>query len=215
MRDANSSGLERERQLLAAHDRVREVDLVGDRQVGPVGHVLHPPVLADDLHGRGQRERAREGVLPLEAGGVKEAHEGEGRAVEDRDLGALDLDEAVVQADAGGGRQGVLHGADRDLALLEGGRQVEARGGVQPGRDRAVRMLPPKEDEAIVGGRRMEMRAHRVPRMEAHAVDGDCRFERRLLAHASIYGARSLAVLMPGYLESGDDPAGAEVSLYS
>ena len=186
-RDARGEllGAQGERQLLAADDRVGKVDLVGDRQAGTVGDVLDVAVFAGDLHGARKSQRPGQGVLPLEPGGVKEPDEGQRRAVDDRDLGALDLDQAVVETDAGGRRQRVLDGPDRDVAPLQGRRQVEARCRLQPRRDRAVRMLAPQEDQAVIGRRRVEMRPHRMAGVEADAVDGDRSLECRLLAHAS------------------------------
>ena len=93
-------GPEREGQLLAAHDRMRKVDLVGDGQSGSVRLVEHAAVVADDLDRLVELDRPDDGVLPLESGGVEQAHEGKGRAVDDRDFRTVDLDEAVVEAQA-------------------------------------------------------------------------------------------------------------------
>ena len=115
---------------------------------------------------------------------MEEADEGERRAVQDRDLGPLDLDQAIVQADAGGGGEHVLDRADRDAVVLERGGVVERRGGVEPGGNRTVRMVQPHEDEAVIDGRRTEMRLGWMARVQADALDGDCGSQCRLLSHA-------------------------------
>src|SRR6266851_38292 len=58
-------GPDRHGQLLPSDDRVREVDLVGDRQAGPVGLEGEAAVSADDFDAMLEREGERGRILSL------------------------------------------------------------------------------------------------------------------------------------------------------
>ncbi len=185
MREANSSGLKTKRQLLAAHDRVREVDLVGDREGGTVRLVDHPAVFPRDLdRAPTARSGPRAASWRSKPGGVEEAHEGEGGPVQDRDLGPFDLDEAVVQADTRRRRQDVLDGADRDSVVLEGRRVVEGGGRFEAGGDGAVGVVHAQENEPVVDRRGTEVGLGGMPRVQADSLDRDRGSQCRLLSHA-------------------------------
>ncbi len=184
MRDANSSGLKTKVSSCRPDDRMGEVDLVGDRQGRAVRLVEHPPVPARDLDGSGSTIGCDERVLALEAGGVEEAHEGQGGAVQDRNLGPLDLDQAVVQADAGGRREHVLDGPDRDAVVLEGRGVVEGGGRFEARGHGPIRVVHAQEDEAVIDRRRPEMGLGGMTRVQADPLDGDRRSQCRLLSHA-------------------------------
>src|SRR6266545_3672991 len=171
---------DRHRQALAADDRVRKIDLVGNGQSGPVRLERHAAVAANDLDRAREREGAHPRRLSLEAGGVEEAHEGERRAIQDRDLRSFDLDQAVVQALAGRRGKRVLHRPDGDTArgnrrgIVEGRCGCEPRGNSRPG------MIESHEDESMVRWGRSEMRAHGMAGMKSDPLDRNCGAQSRL-----------------------------------
>ena len=177
-RDARGEllGPEREGQLLAADDRMREVDLVGDGQAGAVRLVEHAAVVADDLDrlGRARSGRTRASCRSKPAAWKRRT---KGRAEPSR-IGTSGPSISIRQLSRptpGRRREHVLDRADRDVAALEGGRVVEGGGRFEPRPGRLVRVVPPQEDEAVVDRRRVEMGPSRVAGMEADAVDRDGR----------------------------------------
>ena len=195
MRAAYSSGRTLQVRLWLPDVRMREVDLVGDRQAVAVGHVEDRLVAALDGELAVERRQAHRGVLALEARGVEESDERQRRAVQDRDLRALDLDPAVVEPLAGGGREQVLHGADRDPVGRKRGGVVEGGGGSDARRDRRLGPVDADEDEAGVGRRRHEVRRHRVARVEADPFDRNPCFQCGLRLESCLRSARLLRII--------------------
>src|SRR5262249_11277816 len=105
-------------------------------------------------------------------------------AVQDRDLGALDLDEAVVQADTGGRGENVFDGPDQDPVVLEGGCVVEGGGRFEASGDWPLGVVHPEENQTVIDGGRSEMGFGRMTRVQADALDGDRGPQCRLLSHA-------------------------------
>src|SRR5512143_412062 len=173
-------GTHRQGQRLPTDDRMREIDLVGDRQARPVRREDDAAVAARDLDAPVNHDRPHAGVLSLEAGGVKEADERESRAVQDRDFRSVDLDRAVVEALAGGGGEQVLDGADRNPARGQGRRVIEGRGGRQPRGDDGAGAIETGEDEAVARRRGTEMSANGMARMESDTLDRNASAESRL-----------------------------------
>ena len=146
--------------------RARPRARIGDRQARAVRLEGHATILPLDFDGLRERERSDDRVLALETGCMKEAHEGEGGSVDDRDFGAFDFDQAVVQADARRRRQDVLHCADGDAVTLEGGRKVERSRRFEPGRNHVIGVVPPDEDQPVVDRGRPEIRLDGMSRMK-------------------------------------------------
>src|SRR6266498_1731144 len=186
---------DRHRQALAADDRVRKIDLVGNGQSGPVRLERHAAVTANDRDGARERERTHPRRLSLETGGVEEAHEGKRRAVQDRDLRSFDLDQAVVQALAGRRGKRVLDRPDGDTARGNRRGIVEGRRGREARRNSRTGMIESHEDESMVRRRRPEMRAHGMTGMKADPLDRNCGAQSRLRSQIArtyrSFGARS------------------------
>src|SRR4030095_4299776 len=66
-------------------------------------------------------------ALPEHAGRADQVHEGRGAAVHDGQLGAVDLDAGVVDAEPEERREQVLDGADAGLTAPERGREAGRR----------------------------------------------------------------------------------------
>ena len=147
---------DRDRQLLVADGRMRKVDLVGDGEPGSVRLERDAASVARNANRLRARERRHRRVEPLEARRVKEAHERESRAIQDGNLRPVELDHAVVQPLAEGGRQDVLDRAHRNPVpgerrrIVEGARRFDAR------RDHAVGAIEPAEHDPVAGGGRTE-----------------------------------------------------------
>ena len=126
-------GAEDEGQFLLPDERMGEVDLVGDRQSRSARLEATRLPSRRTSTGSVERERPDHRVLALEAGGMEQPDERQGRAVQDRDFRSLDLDQAIVETQARGGRENVLDRADRHVPALErrgvveGGRPSRAR----------------------------------------------------------------------------------------
>ena len=94
-------------------DRVADLEVVGGAQPRALRAVHHLDLLPDlDVearHGEGPQPRL-----------VQEDDEGGGAAVEDRDLGAVDLHPHVVDTQPRERREQVLDGADRDATAAQG-----------------------------------------------------------------------------------------------
>ena len=123
--------------------------------------------------------------------------EGQGGAVQDRHFRALDLDETVVETQAGGGRHDVLDRSDGDISPLERRGVVEGRRRIELGGDELVGMFPAEENEAVIDGGGMEMGSNWVAGMESDAVDRNGRAQCCLLSHALSNASRSVAVTVP------------------
>ncbi|MNT14141.1 hypothetical protein D3C72_1491340 [compost metagenome] len=94
---------------LIADDRRREVDLeahfvaVAGQKDGGLVALLHPNRLQD-------LDVANRGFLTAETGAIQQLHELQGRTVQDRQLGAVDLDHGVGHAQRAQGGHQVLDG---------------------------------------------------------------------------------------------------------
>ena len=103
-----------ELRLEAAHRGERELVVGQDGDARAVLLVLHLYLLADDVVVLGS-------VLLFDAHLLNLLYKLDGRAVEDGELRAADLYEAVVDAQSVEGAEAVLHGADAYVALAEDG----------------------------------------------------------------------------------------------
>ena len=107
-----------------------------------------------------------------QAGLVQQDHERRRAAVEDRDLGAVHLDEHVVDAEGQERRQEVLDRADGE-AVAQERRRVVLRADVREGggdRDAHVRA---DEADAVLGRRGPQAQAHRAARVKPDARASD------------------------------------------
>ena len=156
---------------LMADDRVVEIDLephlvtVARQQ----GRVL---VAVGDVDGLQNLDVADRRLLTAEAGAVQQLDERQGRTVEDRQLGPVDLDHDVGDAERAEGRHQML---DRRQAhprrILDHGVQPGIDDGVARDDDAvvAVRDVGTDEDDAGSGRGRADGQAHALARVHAHA----------------------------------------------
>ena len=103
-----------------------------------------------------------------QAGLVQQDHERRRAAVEDRDLGAVDLDEHVVDTEGQERRQEVLDRADRE-AVAQQRRRVVLRADVREGGGDGDAHVRADEADAVLGRRGPQAQPHRTPRVKPDA----------------------------------------------
>ena len=165
-----------------AEDRVLELDLEVDLEA-LVGLEARPLVAVPDFDRLADaHETLRRGLL-LDAGGLHQEHERSGAAIHDRHFRRGELDERVVDAQAGERRQQVFH--RRHLGVTHRQRGAERRlgdvGGARRDVDRVVE-VGAAEDDADVVGRGPENQQHLAPRVQPH-TGGPNRILQRSLLH--------------------------------
>ena len=119
------------------------------------------------------------------AGALDQEHEGRGRAVHDRQLGAADLDQGVVDLAAVERRHQVLDGRDRHAGVVaDRGAQAAVDDAAPVGADlglaAAAREVAAAEDDAVIGRRRVQHHAHPHAAMDADPGAADGVLERSL-----------------------------------
>jgi hypothetical protein len=148
-----------------------EVDFVGDDQGISARRVPDRAVVPLDEDFPVEVERMDRSALALEARGVKEPDERKRRTVQDRHLGSVDLDQAVVESLSGRGREQVLDGPDRDSVGGQGRGVVEGRRGRHSSGNPRLSPVAPDEEKPGVGRGGKEMGLNRVARVEANPFD--------------------------------------------
>jgi hypothetical protein len=124
----------------------------------------------------GDRLRQLAAGMGGETGAVDQEDERRGGAIEDRNLGAIQLDDRVIHAAAGQGGHDMLDGADAALRRLR-----QAEGGAEPGIDHVVVArrdveidIGTAETDAGAGGGRMQGEAGALAAVQpdTDAADG-------------------------------------------
>jgi hypothetical protein len=151
--------------------------MVRRRQARPLAALLH-------LDGLQDAQRAARRVVGLEPGLVDEDHEGRRAAVEHRDLGAVHLDQHVVDAQGQQRRQQVLDGVHRDPVARERRRMVEPSEVVQGRRDLDGQVRA-AETDAVLRRSRLEVEAHRLAGVQPDARATDRFPERPAITHGA------------------------------
>lgn len=165
-----------------AQQRVVEPDGVADPKVVG-GEKADGLAAADDLEGLEDLE-----VLPLHRQGsqarfVDEDHEGSSAAVEDRHLGAVHLHDGVVDAQSVKRRKEMLDGLDGGTVAGERGRVIET-GEILQRRGDLDAAIDSAKQYATAGGCRLELEAHRLPRMQPDARTAHGALKRSSVAHS-------------------------------
>ena len=153
-------------------DLERDLEFVGGAQGGAL-------VPLHDLDGLQDLDIAARGVLPPAAGAVEDFDEGQRRAVHDRHLGAIELDDGIVDVQHDQSGHQVLDGGDRDVGGV-GDHSAQLGLADRLGADRhaivAIGHIGADEDDAGIGGRG----PHRDTGMGA-GVHADAGEDRRAL----------------------------------
>src|SRR5512143_377429 len=130
-------------------------------------------------------------ILLDDAGGLQQEHEGRRGAVHDGNLGAGQIDQQVVDAEAGEGRHQVLDGRHLGGAGLEHRAQPGVGDQIRVGLDFGGRdEIHPPEHDAGIGTRRAQGHLDLDAGMQADAGRLDRRFESALLHHPIILTGR-------------------------
>ena len=179
---AELAGIHLQRQALAADQRRREVDLDIEmearvrRQLAPAVAVLD----ADRLENLDELARLRQ---LANADLVDRLDEGSGAAVHDRHFAGVDLDVAVVDAQAAQGGQQMLDRADGDAGVVaEHGAQREVLDVAHVGRDFGDDAAALADQETVAGVGFCRMQDHRNRRAAVDPRPGqlDLAPDRRL-----------------------------------
>jgi hypothetical protein len=93
-------------------------------------------------------------------------------AVEDRHLGAVEVDEEVVEVAHAHCRQQVLDGRDRHVVTAKGGGQLDRADLARQGRDLDAAVGAPEQDPCPLGSG-IEPHADGAAGMDSHPGDGD------------------------------------------
>src|SRR5262245_26526071 len=171
-------------ELLAADRRMGEVDRVGDPQ--PAARLdADQPVAVADLERAAHAQRAARNALVEDAGRPDQEHERGGAAVHHRNLGAVDLDAHVVDAEAAERGEQMLDGADARIAAPERGGEA-GRGGRRAVRWQLHRLRQVRAHEHDAGIRPcgLERALHGLARVESDARTRDLLGDRPLHEYA-------------------------------
>ena len=182
---------EGEAEGLVGDERVLEVDgeLDGER----VGRLEAGQLVAvADLDGPLHQDELLAGALLGDAALADEGHEGGRGAVEDGDLGTVDLDAAVVDAHAGERREDVLDGVDAGLAEGEVGGEGGVGDVLGAGRDLGAEVHANEADAAVGRGRGERQRCG-PPGVEAHPRAGHALRQGSLIPVAHVFDASEAA----------------------
>ena len=148
---------------LAADHRGREIDLDVEAEAALVGEKLGEGLALRDADGLENLEVAAGDALQRDADLVDGIDEGSRAAVEDRNFRPVDLDEHVVDAEAGKGRHEVFDGGDRArIAVADDGAQLGGGDGQVPRVDetvQAARKAGAEKSNAMVRFSRMKDRS--------------------------------------------------------
>lgn len=171
-----------ERLFLTADGRLGEVDreidleIVGGLEPGHRLALAHFDRLED-------ADRPHRLGLLADAAGEEGLDEGHRRAVEDRNLGAVDLDQRIVNAAAGEGRHHMLDGRDRHArGICDQGAEARGHHRIPARRDQRVARghVHAAEPDAVIGGGGLDDHADRLAGMEPDAGEFRCGFQSAL-----------------------------------
>ena len=171
-------------QPLASHGAAFEVDRVVQAQAG-VGRCTQPLVAAVDLDHRSDREDPPVRVLGPHSRRLQQQQVGHRRAVEDRHLGAVHLDDQVVDAEDVDSGEEVLDSRDGDVVATERGGEFEGADAREVGGNLHVAGIRAAETDARIGRRRQDAQIRLPAGVNAHAGDRR-RTPDRLLAEQAV-----------------------------
>jgi hypothetical protein len=167
-------------------------------QPGP--HQLLALALAH-LDGLVDLEEALGRVLHDDAGRLQQEDEARGGAVQHRHLVGIDVDDEVVQPQAGAGRQQVLDGLHLGAAGVAAGADGGGHAGVadRHDADRDVHrraQVDAAEDDAGVGGGRAQRQLDLLAAVDADADGTGDRLQGALLDHGPIVRDQALSLAL-------------------
>ena len=138
-----------------------------------------------NLHRLQNLDKAAERLLRHDAGLIDRGDEGGRAAVHDRNFGAVDFDDGVVNAHAAQGSEHMFRGGNqRTFAIAENGGKFGRDDGFGGGRNFAVRAIKSGTDKnkTRVDGRRSNGKIYRLTGVNANARHGGLRAKRGLTA---------------------------------
>ena len=166
-------GAEAEFKLLVVEERV----IVGDGAIDlgfEAGFDGGVASVDADLDGLSYHQVGAGGGKFDDAGGLDELDKGSGRAVEDGNLGSVNLDLGVVDAEAGQRGHEVFNSSDPGAVDAEGGGVEGALDVLADCRDADPgEFVGADEDDAVVGGRRIEADVDEFAAMDAYPAATD------------------------------------------
>ena len=165
------------------------VEFDGESQLESVVWIEPRPLVAVlDLDALFHADEAFRRVLLLDSSRLQQEHERSGTAVENRNLGRIDVDEQVVDTQPGQRRHQVLDGRNLDVALGQSRTQARVDNCLRVGNqiDRRIEIDAAKDDAGIRRGR-TQYEVHLDPAMQSDASGANQRFERALLEHVLVF----------------------------
>jgi hypothetical protein len=178
---AVGAGGEVERDVLQADGR-GEVDAVGDG-VAVAGVDAEEFVAVADLDRLEDAEVLAAAALHFEAGVLDGFDVRQGGAVEDGEFEIVELDDDVVDGEAGEGGEQVLGGGDEHALAHEAGGVGDFGDVAAGGGDLEVFKIGAAEDDAGAGGGGQQAHGHRRPAVQADAGETEGRGDRLLKVH--------------------------------
>ena len=183
--DLREIALGRHVQLVAlnADGLVLEVDLVFDAEA-VIRMQRHHLALLADHDGLGDLHVAARRFLHPQTGVGDQLGERRGRAVDDRHLFAVDLDDCVIHAHAHQGAHQMLHRGDHEARAGDGRGEAGARDRLGTGLHAiASADIGPNENDSRIRRRRLDHQTHQSAGMQADAVAREAGSECSLVLH--------------------------------
>jgi len=153
-----------------------------------------PPFTLADFDGLDDAQETLRGIWQFDASALQEEHEGRGRAVEDGHFLGGDVDDQVVEAEAGAGRQQVLDRVDlrgpRITTRGNGGGHAGVAHGIRPHGDvHRHGQIDAAEHDAGVGRGRPQRQFDALAAVNPDANRAGDGFERALSEHGDDFKA--------------------------